>query len=441
MTTEIAIMNKSAIALAADSAVTITKSGTQGNSEKVLNTANKLFALSKYNPVGIMFYGNASLQGVPWEPIIKEYREILGNSEFTTLDDYCKHFFNYLDNIDIGEDAQKQYLGQHAFTISTDIITGLDNWVQNELSANRHLTEEQIHDKLRDIIVTINNDLANEESKCLLSKAKRNILKKKYSDVLDDAINHVFQQHKITSQMKKQLFSIAINAASIGLLNSSSGVVIAGFGSKELYPHCNDYTVYAVLAGKTIKRLERSNSIATNMGASIMSFAQSESVSTFMEGIGPKIQEFLKGTFFNIMVNKMPAYLAAEINKKISVPHDKEAEVVRIISEMCCGVCEYAFQQLEEQKTNNYINPVTEATGFLNKAELATMAETLVNLESFRKQVTMETETVGGPIDVAVITKGDGFVWIKRKLYFDPALNHHFFRNYYRKGNTDGNES
>ena len=51
------------------------------------------------------------------------------------------------------------------------------------------------------------------------------------------------------------------------------------------------------------------------------------------------------------------------------------------------------------------------------------MAESLVNLTKFRRRVTPERETVGGPIDVAVITKGDGFVWIRRKHYFDPALN------------------
>ena len=46
-------MNKKGIALAADSAVTI------GDS-KIYNTANKLFSLSKINPVGIMIYGNAA---------------------------------------------------------------------------------------------------------------------------------------------------------------------------------------------------------------------------------------------------------------------------------------------------------------------------------------------------------------------------------------------
>ncbi len=68
----------------------------------------------------------------------------------------------------------------------------------------------------------------------------------------------------------------------------------------------------------------------------------------------------------------------------------------------------------------------------LPKDELAAMAEALVSLTSFKRKVTMESETVGGPIDVAVISKGDGFVWIKRKHYFDAELNPQFFSNNYK---------
>jgi hypothetical protein len=68
------------------------------------------------------------------------------------------------------------------------------------------------------------------------------------------------------------------------------------------------------------------------------------------------------------------------------------------------------------------------------------MAESLVNLTSFKRKVSMEVETVSEPIDVAVISAGDGFIWINRKHYFSPEQNHHFFANYYRKdyGASDG---
>jgi hypothetical protein len=79
----VAILNKHGVALAADSAVTVS-SRVEGP-RKVYNSANKLFALSKYHPVGIMIYGNAEMMGIPWETIIKIYRARLGKGHFGQL--------------------------------------------------------------------------------------------------------------------------------------------------------------------------------------------------------------------------------------------------------------------------------------------------------------------------------------------------------------------
>lgn len=88
MTAEIAIMNKTAVALAADSAVTI--------GGKIYNTANKLFALSKYHPIGIMIYGNAELTGVPWETLIKIFRDNLEKQSFSSTKEYGDAFIEFL---------------------------------------------------------------------------------------------------------------------------------------------------------------------------------------------------------------------------------------------------------------------------------------------------------------------------------------------------------
>src|SRR5262249_30117043 len=92
MTAEIALMNRSAVALAADSAVTIeTASGV-----KVYNSINKLFMLSKHHPVGIMIYGAADFMDVPWELIIKLYRERLDGRSFDTLSRYAQDFVQFV---------------------------------------------------------------------------------------------------------------------------------------------------------------------------------------------------------------------------------------------------------------------------------------------------------------------------------------------------------
>lgn len=68
-----------------------------------------------------------------------------------------------------------------------------------------------------------------------------------------------------------------------------------------------------------------------------------------------------------------------------------------------------------------------KVVSMLPKDELAAMAESLVNLTSLKRKFTMETETVAAPIDVAVISQGEGFIWIKRKHYFKSELKPQFF--------------
>ena len=92
MTAEIAVMNKQALALAADSAVT------QG--QKIFPSANKIFMLSKYHPVGVIIYDNAEFMGIPWETIIKIYRSKLAQKEFDTLKEYANDFIDFLRSED-----------------------------------------------------------------------------------------------------------------------------------------------------------------------------------------------------------------------------------------------------------------------------------------------------------------------------------------------------
>jgi len=70
---------------------------------------------------------------------------------------------------------------------------------------------------------------------------------------------------------------------------------------------------------------------------------------------------------------------------------------------------------------------VEDMVEFMPKQDLADFAEALVNLSSLQRRVTSGFETVGGPIDVAVISKAEGLVWVKRKHYFPAELNARFF--------------
>ena len=72
-----------------------------------------------------------------------------------------------------------------------------------------------------------------------------------------------------------------------------------------------------------------------------------------------------------------------------------------------------------------------DAVMFMAKSDLANFAEALVNITSVKRRASLETESVGGPIDAAVISRDDGFIWVKRKHYFDPGLNPRYFARKY----------
>jgi hypothetical protein len=147
MTAEIAIMNKLAIALAADSAVTI-GSGDEAQAGKIFNSVNKLFALSKTHPVGIMIYGRADLAGVPWEILIKEYRKELGDRSFNRISQYADDFLRFLTRKDtvIPEDFQAVAFLQHAFSYLAAIKEAANKQIGKKIAADGKILEKEALD-------------------------------------------------------------------------------------------------------------------------------------------------------------------------------------------------------------------------------------------------------------------------------------------------------
>ena len=78
---------------------------------------------------------------------------------------------------------------------------------------------------------------------------------------------------------------------------------------------------------------------------------------------------------------------------------------------------------------------IHRSLSFLPRDEMIYMAEGMINLTSFKRRLVLDnfSETVGGPIDIAFISKGEGFIWIKRKKYFDKEMNYVFTENYFNK--------
>lgn len=431
MTTEIAILNKTAVALAADSAVTIT--GGLQNDAKIYNSANKLFALSKYQPVGIMIYESADLMDAPWETIIKVYRSKLKRQAFDKLEDYCHHFISFLENEFFSEENQQNYLKSllsDYYEYLRDKITDDVNQKINESGSisdkdTKQLIKAHIEAEYKDwnaaqIVLSVNG----------ITDFVNNFIKK-YSEIVEDLIKSVFDKLPLIKSNKEKLFKISAYIFSKQILMRSSGVVIDGFGEREIYPSLFSFEMECVINNK-LKYIKKGESSVEKQGASIIPFAQDDMIRTFVQGIDPELDEFSRDyiqeifeMYSEMVASKMKALINSENAEEIVNDFKQQLQDVNRM------IIDKYNQEMVKCKTDRYVYPILDTVQFLPKDELAAMAEALINLTSLKRKVSTVRETVGGPVDVAVISKGDGFIWIKRKHYFKPELNHQFFRNYF----------
>ncbi len=270
------------------------------------------------------------------------------------------------------------------------------------------------------------------ESESMDSVKVRNIVTE-HRDMVDKLIDKSFRKFELTQYNRKALHKVfQLSIKSSMLSNNRSGVVIAGFGEDEMFPTLcymeTDGVVGGVLKHSPLNVVDIGRD---SVPAVIAPFAQHEMVNRFMEGIDP---EFL--SYFRISFREQLYLFGKGVLDVFGLTNDQHLKTLRDSANTSSS----EFIKLARQfQQTNFVNPIMSIVRHLPKEELGSMAEALVNLTSLKRRVSQEQETVGGPVDVAIISKGDGFIWMRRKHYFDPALNVHYINNQtavHRKGET-----
>lgn len=397
MTVEIGILNSNCVVLAADSAVTI------GNI-KVYNSSNKIFQLSKYEPVGIMTYNNASIMNVPVEEIVKMYRSKLGKRSFDTLKEYCDDFINFIDeNISCNDEInQKEYL---------KICLNNINNEYNKITENK--TDI---DKLKEI------SLIYSTSPKTMKVYEYEDIKSKYEQDIIDYCKDVFDCEK--QEVKDEIIHCVVNYLNSTLFYSYAGIAISGYGCNDLFPKMYHFFVEGILANR-LKYDYCNDEVLINYQnpAVIKYFAQYDDIYTVVNGINPKFKENITDNINNAF-NSFPDIINSEFKKYNEELSDTQMFMVnKICSDFNIAFCD----NIENYRENKIARSMMDAVSLMSKEDLAELAEALLKIATIKRKASFDLETVGGPVDVAVITKGDGFIWINRKFYFDKSLNYNFF--------------
>ncbi len=415
MTSEVAVLTKQAVALAADSAVT-----TAGL--KIFNTVNKLFALSKHQPVGIMVYSSAEVMGVPVETAIKEFRRIRKQQKCDHLEGYAECFEEFLRTNDsvFSDEARRLSL----VTLGRECIRRLTEGTfekLRQLSAWGHPSEAEAQAALLEVLAEYEQGVSGSPVIADVALPEvRDSIANAINPELGPVLERLSELFSINAETKGRVRNLVLDHFLHDVqFGGETGFAITGFGTKDVFPRLRNFEFSCSALGVHKVRQRASVDISDEVLGHIEPFAQTDVMATFVEGMDP--------VYRGVLASFLGAFFEEKGNQFQNTNQPEAAAVAHSIGEEL-------RQKLEEKlgtiRREMFISPLLSVVASMPKEELALLAEALVNLTALKRRASQDAETVGGPTDVAVISKGDGFIWIKRKHYFDAKFNPAFSARY-----------
>lgn len=419
MTAIVGTINRRGVAFAADSAATHTVS----SKHKITNHANKIFELSRHHPVGVCICGNLDFLGMPWEDIFKLFRHKIGDTSCPNLKDYPSLFFEFVKNHIVShlEGAQTANLG----VIVNGFLTELIDIASKEIEKDgKEKTESNLFDAMQIKLEYFDKQYSSAE-KCVefenysfedFTNYAVGIIK----EVLKEPLESKLCPDDFLQNFSKALYKIIISTVHVYLVNTE--LIFWGYGEDDLFPSYYSFVISSAFDGR-IKYTNKSTYVVSNIdNACVEPFAQTDVANTVIRGVDDELRKkFYESYHASIMV------LRDEIISQLESAGAPDALKKALYDIDMDSYSKLYVQGMDQYIQNNYIAKLVNTVSYLSKEDLADMAESLVRMTYLKRRITSEEESVGGPVDVAVITKGDGFVWLKRKHYFSADLNPHYF--------------
>jgi hypothetical protein len=410
MTSEIAVMNQRAVALAADSAVTLVDGGTV----VVRNEQRKLFNLLDKKPVGLMFFGLADLMGHPWEHLIEHYQKKAPSQGLGTIRDYAASFTGMLDGLteffpkDRYRDEYRRMLAsvfRYVFQLAQFYRDSREPNAP-EIS-DTALLEAAIERVWRDY--QYREDGTPRANLSCFPKDFGATIASQYGEAADELIAYGFAPFGLGKQATQKLKEIGVFCVVKDLfLEDVAGLVFGGFGNDERYPVVLTWFVSGIIGGYA-KRMEASSDVIDGeVRSKIRVFADSEVTNAFIRGIDMNLERRFYGGF-RMMMHGLVDQVVGAVPGVDAGARDTVRE--RFQKDFVPKYLEAFHRMMAEYQQHAFINPVLRVLEIAARNELAETASQLVNLNIFKKRIMAHRETVGGAVDVAVISREGGFQW------------------------------
>ena len=424
MTSEVVLMNRQAVAMAADSAVTI--SGDRYL--KTYQSVDKLFPLVDGQPVAVMIYNNAEIMSTPWETVISLYREQARGRALESVEAYAEDFMEFLSgNPDL---FPADHQDTEFFKVVAVVFTVLAEEFEYQVAKFQQSKAAGGRDQISAIFEFVVGQMHHDYERCPDDTPRGDLscfpsgmseqVRRRYGAEIDQLLGSLLQMLKnqypglsVSESTQSMLREIAVFAATKdAFFEHYTGVVFAGFGAREKFPSMRSYLTSSVILGILKRKRDRQANINSESGPVFQPFAQDRMIRTFLTGMDQYLRMFIFGETL-----KLTKDLVTDVVRRAPNLTDAQRNAMfKDYSENNLGHALQAFfRSIDSYQYAVHTRPIFRAINSLPRKELGETAASLIKLNSFQQKVMHSVETVGGPIDVAVITRNGGLEWSREK--------------------------
>ena len=185
-------------------------------------------------------------------------------------------------------------------------------------------------------------------------------------------------------------------------------LVFAGYGQDEPYPSICECVITGIDGGK-VQYKKNICTISNEQESKIFGGGQSDIIDAISYGVQEER--------IDDICNQIPA-LMKKLVKEQNCYRDMPTMDVGAINDKI--ICQEAKEMMEES-INLHYKQINNLIKNYNLQEMACLAENMIKATELHRKITFQQESVGGLIDLAVITKNDGFQWLNRKSWYEPS--------------------
>ena len=389
--------------------------------KKVTKNGNKMIRLCEAIPVAVMVTGNANYLSTPWDVIVRRYRQKRGHLVHPTVEDATHDFFSFIqsDPIFWNEEFSEQFIDWIAEKFFENICREIRDEDKRKpdgklrrpaafVKAFQKIAATIQKDRMKEGLCPQFKDYSFEQFQASANKIVRRFLSQKENKTKKGYPEDILE--KIRPSFERTIWT-ALRTRFEDL--PSATLIFAGFGQEQIYPSLVSAEVCEGFDRHVNYHIRPEDIVCINddKPVAICPFAQKDVINSILCGVHKTWSQRAGDVFENII------YPGGAFQQSDS-DEEPKFEFYRMLAEVETGDLERQFFTAETRLMDKNRKSWERGLKDSDLESMASLADCLIDLTGFHRILTFSTEGVGGPVDVAVISKNDGFTWLRRKSWY-----------------------